>query len=111
MPRRARDAVAWFGKKLPALLTLAALAGVAVVGAHYDWALPPALGPGGEAETTDRESPEPATRVEAASEPGAAAGPRRVVFRSAEAARKAGIRVVPAEVRDLAQYVTANGVV
>jgi cobalt-zinc-cadmium efflux system membrane fusion protein len=93
---------------VPALLTLVALAGVALCGAHFDWALPPSLLGGGPA-AAERGTSEPAARVTDLAE--AAGGPRRIEFASAEAVEKAGIRCERARVQPVAQYVTANGMV
>jgi cobalt-zinc-cadmium efflux system membrane fusion protein len=85
-------------------LILAALAGLGAWGVYNDWQLPTQRserdkqdGRGDKADAGDRSS-DPAPRM-------------RVELASAEAVRRAGIRVTPAEVRTLAQYVTANGMV
>jgi cobalt-zinc-cadmium efflux system membrane fusion protein len=107
MPSWLPNVASWLGSKAPALLTLAALAAVALCGAHFDWALPPSLLGGGPA--AEKGTSEPAARV---TDPGeAVAGPRWVEFASADAVQKAGIECKPAQVRSVAQYVTANGMV
>src|SRR5579884_1331528 len=93
---------------LPALLTLAALAGVGYVGYRNDWTLPSLAQLRGESEAPDREAARDTTRVVAGSPGG---GPSRVEFDSAESVRKAGLRWEPARAQALGQYVTANGMV
>src|SRR5438876_114400 len=103
----------------PALLTLAALAGLGFWGSRNDWQLPAYLRSGDQATASPQTAAEPSVQLHAAppsSGPGsgdspAAGGRPRLEFPSAEAVRKAGIRVVPAQERDLARYVVANGAV
>jgi cobalt-zinc-cadmium efflux system membrane fusion protein len=99
---------------LPALLTLLALAGVAVWGMRNDWRLPAFGSLWGATPADDGESSE---KVQVVPDP-APESPvdpkfpeelqKQLRFPSAEAVRKAGIRWVPAEERAMTQYVTAS---
>jgi cobalt-zinc-cadmium efflux system membrane fusion protein len=102
-------------RRLPTLLTLALLGVLAVWGASYDWKLPARgtllRGPG------DQEKPPPEPSIKVVVDPAASASEEgspvvpgtRIEFPSADAVRKADIRVDRAQVRRMAQYVTAPG--
>jgi cobalt-zinc-cadmium efflux system membrane fusion protein len=88
--------------QVPAVLTLVVLAGIGIWGARNHWKLPSFGGP----RAAGAASTPPAAGAEAPSSKCA-----RVVFPSAEAVAKVGIEVAPVQVRPMAQYVTATGMV
>ena len=92
--------------RIPALLTLGLLAGLAYWGARSDWTLPSFAQLWGKQDAEEKGSSDPTTRVLSAP-----AGGKRIEFPSADAVDKAGIRCDRAKVQTLAQYVTANGAV
>jgi cobalt-zinc-cadmium efflux system membrane fusion protein len=93
--------------RVPSALTLSLLAGLAFWGAHTDWKLPDSLRFWAKGAAPPEESSEEGVKVlsEPDNVPGRTPGlpPRRVIeFPSDEAVEKAGIRLVPVEVRPLA---------
>jgi cobalt-zinc-cadmium efflux system membrane fusion protein len=108
MPSRLRRFLAWGAARVPGLLTLALLVGLAFWGARYDWTLPAFAGFWGTPDPAQKTTPEAGPRVVSAE---GTTGTKRVEFPSAEAVRKAGIAWKAAEVRTLSRSVTANGMV
>jgi cobalt-zinc-cadmium efflux system membrane fusion protein len=104
MPPWLHNLIVWCKNGVPALLTLAALAGVGFWGYRNDWTLPSLAQLGGKSESPEKAEPEATVRV-------VGTGPRRIEFPSEDAVKKTGIDVKPAEARTLGQYVTANGTV
>ncbi len=109
---RVKTTVAWVLGQVPTVLTLALLAAVGVWGARNDWQVGP-FG-GREAEPAADEPadvlkviPDPARPAESGGSAPAAGA--RVEFPSPEAVRRAGIETAAAQVRRMARYVTANG--
>jgi cobalt-zinc-cadmium efflux system membrane fusion protein len=99
--------------QVPTVLTLALLGGLAVWGARNDWRLSSSGGkPAGPKEEDRSETtkvitdPSPSSGTEAGSE---AVPLVRIEFPSEEAVKATGIQAEKAEVRPMAQYVTANG--
>src|SRR5262249_27300289 len=100
---------------LPAILVLAALAGIGYWGAVNAWTVPKFSTLFSRPEEPEQKSaivsiPDPA------SERSTDACTRafqnfKLRFPSADAARKAGLRWAPVESRSMARYVTANGVI
>ena len=91
--------------RLPAVLVLAALAGVGVVGYLNDWKLPRVFGGASAGAKGQPESDAPAE----ASDPGDSTSAKRPIRLSAEAARKAGVETAAAAERPMARYVHAHG--
>jgi cobalt-zinc-cadmium efflux system membrane fusion protein len=98
---------------VPTALTLALLGGLALWGARNEWKVPSFAAKAADSETDAPASSVKVVREPAESEGGEpaslAAGRPRLEFPSAEAVRAAGIQVATARTRDMAQYVTANG--
>jgi cobalt-zinc-cadmium efflux system membrane fusion protein len=92
--------------RVPAVLTLAVLAGLWYWGARNDYALPSFASLSRTPDGGEKDPPEETTRVVSA-----APEPKRIELPSAEAVRKAGIDAVPAKVEALPRYVIANGMV
>jgi cobalt-zinc-cadmium efflux system membrane fusion protein len=116
MPDPIRRGASWVLARVPAGLTFALLVALGVWGSRTGWKLPSlsALG----ASRADDEPDPSASAVKVTPDPSAPASdetrsvspPRSLLeFPSAEAVRQAGIRVAPVEVRPLARYVTAYG--
>lgn len=90
-------------KRLPTVLTLVGLGGVAWWGARNDWRLPSAATP----STSDPRETDP-IRVS----PGPPDSPTvraRITFESAEDVRRAGLQFAPARTQTLTRSVTATG--
>jgi multidrug efflux pump subunit AcrA (membrane-fusion protein) len=115
MTDRMASAVSWFMSRLSTLLILALLVCLAVWGARNDWKIEH-VSTLFAASRTEDESAAPAIRVlkeptghgDADSELPLNA---RLEFPSAEAVAQAGIRVAPAQVRPIAESITAYGMV
>jgi cobalt-zinc-cadmium efflux system membrane fusion protein len=111
-----RKVLAWIVRQVPTVLTLAALAGVAVYGAHTGWRIPPFAELSGQGADPAKKSTEPPVRIVSdASASSEVKSPshhlKRIEFPSADAVSKAGIAVAKVEERPLDHYVTANGAV
>jgi cobalt-zinc-cadmium efflux system membrane fusion protein len=114
MPSWLSRIAAGVASQIPTVLTLALLAALAVWGARNHWT----LSPGGKEESGPGE--DQAGLVKVVTDPGAAPGNdagseavrlARIEFPSEEAVKAAGVRTVPAKVRAMAQYITANGAI
>lgn len=106
MISRIRDLFWSAADRLPAVLVLAGLAGVGVVGYLNDWKLPRLFGNGASAGAKDE--PESAAPSET-SDSGDSTSAKRPIRLSAEAARKAGVETAAAAERPMARYVHAHG--
>jgi cobalt-zinc-cadmium efflux system membrane fusion protein len=102
--------------QIPTILTLALLAGLAVWGAAEEWKVPRFSALWGDGTTSAEDSPAGLVKVIPDPSTPQSADPKapatlwkRIEFPTAEAVRKAGIRVAPAQVQPMARYVTANG--
>ena len=105
-PRRLWGLVSGAAGRLPTVLTLALLAGVAIVCARYDWKLPKF-----SELRDDAADDSPATVVKVVLDSSDPKLPpvRRIEFPSPAAVNKAGIKVGPVQVRPMATYITATG--
>jgi cobalt-zinc-cadmium efflux system membrane fusion protein len=111
MPPWTRSVAAKAAARLPALLILGLLAGLAFWGARNDWTLPSFAHLWGKPDPAEKDRPEATPRVLPGAPDAAGAGAKRIEFPSADAVHKAGIKTQPASVQTLTQYVTANGTV
>jgi cobalt-zinc-cadmium efflux system membrane fusion protein len=99
---------------IPGLLTLAVLGGVGLWGVRNDWRLPTLAALQGQESSTKEEDAD-AVKVVAMEAPPTPVDPefpaellKEVRFPSEDAVAKTGIAVAKADVRPMAQYVTAN---
>ncbi len=96
--------------RAPTFLTLGVLGALALWGSLNDWKLP-----GSSKEAADPDDSMPRVKVTteliSSGNGGSSSTAKQIEFPSAEAVRKAGIQVKPAEVRTMTQYVTANGMI
>jgi cobalt-zinc-cadmium efflux system membrane fusion protein len=110
----ARSLAAWAVGRIPTLLSLAALFGLAVWGIAYDWKIPRFSTLTGQDRGESEEGPKTTIQTvpgtgPPASEGGSASIPvKRIDFPSAEVVCKTGIQVEPAVVREISRYVTAH---
>jgi cobalt-zinc-cadmium efflux system membrane fusion protein len=108
-----RGWIRWAASHIPGLLTLLALAGVAVWGVRNDWRLPSFAALWGGA--ADKEDPPETVQVVPDPAPPTPVDPKfpadllkLLRFPSADSVDKAGIKCEPAKVRPMAQCVTAS---
>jgi multidrug efflux pump subunit AcrA (membrane-fusion protein) len=108
MPVWIRSLAGIVTNRVPTLLTLGVLGGLACWGSLNAWKLP-----GSSKEAEEADSPVPAIQVLTDSissgDNDSNSTAKRIEFPSAEAVSKAGIRVVTVQTRPLTQYVIANG--
>jgi cobalt-zinc-cadmium efflux system membrane fusion protein len=113
MQSRSRRVAAWVVARVPTVLILALIAGLAIWGARNDWKFSRAGDD--QAGSKEKEDPNKTKVIVDSDRPGedktesVAARQPRIEFPSADAVRATGIEVAPVSKRDMAQFVTANG--
>src|SRR5205807_1892800 len=112
MHPRTRSFAAWMAARVPTILILALLGGLAVWGARNHWRFPQLRDDGARA---DKHAGTEKVKVIRGSDGGGgsdsasqATRSARTEFPSAEAVRAAGIDCVTVKTRDMSQFVTAN---
>ncbi|HWG44835.1 MAG TPA: efflux RND transporter periplasmic adaptor subunit [Gemmataceae bacterium] len=107
MPTRIQNLPAMLLVQLPTVLTLAVLGGVAWLGIHFDWKLPPlpALLGGRDAKKAEEAKKE----EDGKEDPSKLDKLPLVNIASADVSETAGIRTAAVERRQVGEYVTANG--
>jgi membrane fusion protein, heavy metal efflux system len=110
MPPWLRNLAAAIVARIPAFLSLALLGGIALWGYSNDWKLP-ALQDVPDKADKKKQAADDTTKTLPGSTDPSSSRPTRIELPSDEAVRKAGFRFAKAQVKPLAQYVTAPGMV